>query len=114
MSREQLAHILGAASTVTSDGEIIVLGSQSILATFDEDVLPEEATLSMEADIAFAVGEGAAKVDQVDGVARAGSMFQRTFGITGRASVRFRRAEQRGRHRRDPTVDLNDRADVHG
>lgn len=83
MNREQLAHILRAASTVTSDGEIIVLGSQSILATFDEDTLPDEATSSMEADIAFAVDEGAAKADQVDGVIGEGSMFQQTFGIYG-------------------------------
>ncbi len=83
MNREQLAHILRAASTVTSDGEIIVLGSQSILATFDETVLPDEATSSMEADIAFAVDEGAAKADQVDGVIGEGSMFQQTFGIYG-------------------------------
>lgn len=83
MNREQLAHIVRAASTVTSDGEIIVLGSQSILGTFDEDVLPEEATMSMEADIAFAVDEGATKADQVDGVIGEGSLFQQTFGIYG-------------------------------
>lgn len=76
MNREQLAHILRAASTVTSDGEIIGLGSRSILGTFDEDVSPEEATLAMAADIAFAVGMGAAKADQVDGATGEGSMFQ--------------------------------------
>ena len=83
MNREQLAHILRAASTVTSDGEIIVLGSQSILGTFDEDVLPQEATLSMEADIAFAADAGAEKADEVNGVIGEGSMFQQTFGIYG-------------------------------
>jgi hypothetical protein len=83
VNREELAHILRAASTITSDAEIIVLGSQSILGTFDEDELPDEATASMEADIAFVVDEGAAKADQVDGVIGEGSLFQQTHGMYG-------------------------------
>ncbi len=50
---------------------------------FVKTLLPDDATSSMEADIAFAVDEGAAKADQVDGAIGEGSMFQQTFGIYG-------------------------------
>ncbi|HXH59414.1 hypothetical protein [Iamia sp.] len=53
MNRAQLAHVLRAASKIASDGDIIVIGSQSILGAFGEMELPEEATLSAEADVAF-------------------------------------------------------------
>ena len=52
MNREQLAHILRAASTIVDDPNILVIGSQSVLATFDEDELPDAATASMEVDLA--------------------------------------------------------------
>ena len=32
---------------------MLVIGSQSILASFDEEDLPEMLTMSMEADVAF-------------------------------------------------------------
>ena len=44
------------------------MGSQSILGSFDEDALPEEATLSIEADIAFVDDPDETKSDLVDGV----------------------------------------------
>ncbi|HEY1738351.1 MAG TPA: hypothetical protein VGI86_06565 [Acidimicrobiia bacterium] len=53
MNREQLAHVLRAASSLTGDPDIVVIGSQSILATYDEHTLPSEATLSMEATSRF-------------------------------------------------------------
>lgn len=53
MNREQLAHVLRAAATVVDDGGIVVVGSQAILCTYDSDDLPEEATMSAEADVAF-------------------------------------------------------------
>ena len=48
MDRQQLAHILRAACDVTGNPDAIVLGSQSILGTYDEDELPPAATMSME------------------------------------------------------------------
>ncbi|MBA2531006.1 MAG: hypothetical protein H0V23_02735 [Nocardioidaceae bacterium] len=67
MDRLQLAHILRAACEVTGDPDVIVLGSQSILGTYDEDDLPPAATMSMEADLAWlqdtAVRERAEKVN---------------------------------------------------
>jgi hypothetical protein len=47
MNHEQLAHILRAASNIVGDPEILVIGSTSVLATYDEDCLPVEATASM-------------------------------------------------------------------
>lgn len=40
MRRSELAHILRAACDVTHDPEILVIGSQSILGSFDEEELP--------------------------------------------------------------------------
>ncbi|KGN32187.1 hypothetical protein N802_11050 [Knoellia sinensis KCTC 19936] len=43
MKRDQLAHILRAAARIANDDEVIVIGSQAILGSFDEDDLPEPA-----------------------------------------------------------------------
>jgi hypothetical protein len=68
MDRAQLAHILRAACDVTGDPDVIVLGSQSILGTYDEDELPAAATASMEADLAWADdGPDRERADKVNG-----------------------------------------------
>ena len=64
MNRQQLAHLLRAACAITHDEDVLVLGSQSILGSFDEDDLPPEATASQEADIAFLDDPGRYKPDQ--------------------------------------------------
>lgn len=51
MRRDQLAHILRAAARITEDNDILVIGSQSILGSFDEGELPEPAWVSVEADL---------------------------------------------------------------
>jgi hypothetical protein len=43
VKRSELAHILRAASDVTNDLEILVIGSQAILASFDEAEMPVPA-----------------------------------------------------------------------
>lgn len=48
MTREQLAHVLRAASTIAAERDVLVIGSQSVLGSFGEDMLPFEATASME------------------------------------------------------------------
>ena len=80
MNREQLAHIVRAAATIVGDGDILILGSQSILATLDEDRLPEAATLSVEADIAFRDDPDVLKADQVDGSIGELSSFHERYG----------------------------------
>jgi hypothetical protein len=49
-----MAHVLRAASRIVDDPEVLVIGSQSLLATFDEPELPLEATASMEVDLCAA------------------------------------------------------------
>lgn len=83
MTREELAHVLRAASQIAQDNEIVVLGSQSILGSFAEDMLPEEATLSVEADLAFVNDPDGTKSDLVDGVIGEESSFHEMYGYYG-------------------------------
>lgn len=83
MNREQLAHIVRAAARIARDGDMIIIGSQSILASHDDTGLPEEATLSVEADVAFRVDPDATKADRVDGAIGEGSTFHSSFGYYG-------------------------------
>ena len=53
MTRNELAHVLRAAARIADDPSILVIGSQSILGSFDEDELPEVAWVSTEVDLAF-------------------------------------------------------------
>lgn len=83
MNREQLAHVLRAAATVVDDSEILVVGSQAILGTYEADELPEEATMSVEADVAFWDDPDETKADQVDGAIGEYSLFHQQFGYYG-------------------------------
>jgi hypothetical protein len=83
MNREQLAHVLRAAATIADDGDILVIGSQAILATYDDDELPEEATLSVEVDVAFWHDPGVEKADRVDGAIGELSPFHDLHGYYG-------------------------------
>jgi len=53
MRRDELAHLLRAAATIAGDGDILVVGSQAILGSHSEEELPEEAWISIEADLVF-------------------------------------------------------------
>lgn len=53
MNRDQLAHLLRAVADAIGETDILIIGSQAILGSYDESELPEEATLSMEADLGF-------------------------------------------------------------
>lgn len=81
MKRLALAHILRAACDITGDRRVLVIGSQSILGTFDEDDLPAEATASMEADIAFRDDPGRIKADDVEGAIGEMSLFHESHGV---------------------------------
>ena len=52
MKREHLDHLLRAASQIIGERDLLVIGSQSVLGTWDEDELPPEVVLSIEADLA--------------------------------------------------------------
>lgn len=83
MKRSELAHVLRAACDVTKDPAILVIGSQAILASFDEDDLPQDATASIEADLAFLDDPDERKADAVDGAIGEASRFHESFGIYG-------------------------------
>jgi hypothetical protein len=52
---------------IVDDPEILVIGSTSVLASYDEDDLPVEATASMEVDLAYLDDPDESKADMVDG-----------------------------------------------
>jgi hypothetical protein len=78
--REQLEHVLRAASTIAQDPDMLVIGSQSVLGAIPEHRLPEEATASVEVDIAFFDDASETKADLVDGAIGELSQFHETFG----------------------------------
>src|SRR5699024_4579579 len=81
MKRQELAHILRAACTIAGHHDVLVIGSQSILGTFDEDELPAPATASMEADITFLSDPDRAKADEVEGAIGEMSSFHQMYGV---------------------------------
>ena len=80
MNRADLEHVLRAAADVAGDGEILVIGSHAIPGSFPEDRLPDRATMSIEADIAFLDGD-TGKGDRVEGAIGEGSRFHEAFGV---------------------------------
>jgi hypothetical protein len=81
VNRQQLAHVLRSACKVAHDPDVLVLGSQSILGSFDEHDLPWEATASQEADIAFLGDSTRNKADEVDGAIGEMSTFHEENGV---------------------------------
>lgn len=51
MNREQLAHAIRASCAITQLDSVIIIGSQAILGSYDEDELPQAATASREVDV---------------------------------------------------------------
>jgi hypothetical protein len=80
MRREQLEHVLRAASQIAGDSDVLVIGSQSILGAISEELLPPAATASIEVDVAFFDDLNDVKADLVDGAIGELSAFHETFG----------------------------------
>ncbi|MQA28053.1 MAG: hypothetical protein GEU94_21965, partial [Micromonosporaceae bacterium] len=80
MKREQLEHVLRAASTIAGEADVLVIGSQSILGSVVEGRLPVEAIASIEVDIAFFDDADEARSDQIDGAIGELSLFHDTYG----------------------------------
>lgn len=80
MRRAQLEHVLRAASRVTEDPDVLVIGSQSVLGSVADDILPPEASASIEVDVTFLDDPDDAKSDAVDGAIGELSQFHETFG----------------------------------
>lgn len=83
MNREQLAHVLRSAADIVPRADMLVIGSQAVLATRDEADLPIEATRSIEVDLAFFDDPDEAKADAIDGAIGELSRFHETFGYYG-------------------------------
>jgi hypothetical protein len=81
VKQPQLAHILRSAWRITGDPNILVIGSQSILGKFSHVALPDEAWLSVEADISFFDDPNEAKADLIDGAIGEASPFHDEFGV---------------------------------
>lgn len=80
MRREQLEHVLRAACSIVDTDTALVIGSQAILASFADDVLPPAAARSIEVDLAFFDDPGDEKSDLVDAAIGELSQFHETFG----------------------------------
>jgi hypothetical protein len=80
VKREQLEHVLRAASRIVDEPDFLVIGSAAALGTFDDDQLPVEATRSDEADIAPYNDPDGEKSLMVEGSLGQGSQFHATFG----------------------------------
>lgn len=76
MHKSDLEHIIRAASAITNQYEIVVVGSQSILGSVESP--PLECLGSMEADI-FVPGNERLS-DLIDGAMGEGSQFHDSFG----------------------------------
>lgn len=78
MKRQQLAHLLRSACQIAHDKDVLVLGSQAILGTYDDDELTPAVRMSMEADIAFLNDPDRRKADDVEGAIGEMSAFHET------------------------------------
>ncbi|MCA0323784.1 MAG: hypothetical protein LCH60_14710 [Actinobacteria bacterium] len=85
MRRDQLEHAIRTACQIIGRPEVIVVGSQAILGTFEQSELPPEATLSLEVDIlpiAEDNAETARLADLIEGVAGEFSPFEELHGFS--------------------------------
>ena len=76
MRREHLEHLIRAAADIAADDDIVVVGSQAILASSAD--APEEMLVSVEADV-YPRGHPE-RADVIDGAIGEGSPFHETFG----------------------------------
>ena len=76
MTREQLEHVIRAAGGVSGERELVIVGSQAILATHPD--APASLLQSMEADLY--PPDAPEKADLIDGSIGEGSPFHEAFG----------------------------------
>ena len=76
MTRDQLEHIIRAACTIADDTELVIMGSQAVLAQFSD--APEEMLVSIEADVY--PRNHPERAELIEGSIGELSMFHETFG----------------------------------
>lgn len=79
MQWPEFAHAVRAAGAILGEDRVVVIGSQSILAWFDDP--PPETTLSREVDIAALDDPDDRKSHVLAGAIGEGSPFDATFGF---------------------------------
>ena len=79
MTREQFEHTIRAAGAVLGVNDLLVIGSQALHASAAE-AFPEEASRSVEVDVAVFEDINARGADLIDGSIGEASMFHSTFG----------------------------------
>jgi hypothetical protein len=79
--REQLRHVLLAASDITGDSEFVVVGSQAILGSFQDRLLPAETTASMGVDILPVDDQDGREAAAISGAIGESTVFHRNFGV---------------------------------
>lgn len=80
-----MEHAIRTACQIIHQPEVIVVGSQAILGTYDESELPAAATMSIEVDIlpiADTNEETARLADLIEGVAGEFSPFEELHGFS--------------------------------
>ena len=85
MRRHQLEHAIRTACQIIQHSEVIIVGSQAILGSYDESQLPAAATMSIEVDIlpiADTNAETARLADLIEGVAGEFSSFEELHGFS--------------------------------
>ncbi|MEP6999734.1 MAG: DUF6036 family nucleotidyltransferase [bacterium] len=79
MNREQFEHTIRAAGAVLGVSDILVIGSQALHASVAGS-LPDEASRSVEVDVAVFEDTNSRGADLIDGSIGEASMFHSTFG----------------------------------
>lgn len=76
MKRQQLEHIIRAATAITGASEIVIIGSQALLGQFPD--APNELLVSIEADVFTLRDESDSEL--IDGAIGEATTFHQTFG----------------------------------
>lgn len=85
MRREQLEHAIRTACQIIGHPEVVVVGSQAILGTYDESRLPAAATMATEVDILPIADSNEATTrlaDRIEGIAGELSPFEELHGFS--------------------------------
>jgi hypothetical protein len=81
LRRHELEHAIRVSTEIVQQDTVIIIGSQSVLGTWNEEELPDEATLSGEVDIAPMHDDDAESLaTKLDGVVGELSAFHESHG----------------------------------
>lgn len=82
MRRSQLEHAIRASTEIVQQDSVIIIGSQSVLASWDEHRLPEQVTRSVEVDVCPMQDDDAETLaTRLDGIIGELSPFHETHGF---------------------------------